>query len=77
MLRNGWDGVYRLVKQDGTSAKVGEPVQNFRGEPGILADGSPPWKSSSEGHVSVKGLGIPSAHESYAGVYNLKWVKHA
>ena len=63
--------VCKLVDLDGEQAHVGDVLTDFRGETAILRDGRAPHKVSSSGFVYT------DRGQSYAGVFDLRWVEES
>jgi len=70
MNKNGWTLVH---EKTGEPAKIGETLTDFRGDTAVCSGGNPPHKPSSSGFVWTGKS--PNTRESYASVYDLKWVK--
>ena len=68
----GYDGKLWLLIDDVTqiSVKVGDVREDFRGDKGVVQDGTPPHKASSTGRMQTTDEG-----EVYPGVYGCKWIK--
>lgn len=70
MVINDWELVNRDTR---LPAAVGDVVLNFRGEPVVLAGGSPPRHLSSSGRVWVG----DGAREHFPEVFGLTWQKRS
>ena len=68
MVMNDWELVNRDTR---LPAAVGDVVLNFRGEPVVLAGGSPPRHLSSTGRVWVG----DGSREYFPEVFGLIWQK--
>ena len=64
---------WKLVKPDGTPAKAGDTIRDFRGEKTVLHSGQPPAHPASTGRVYVQHQGNICSY--FPSVYNLKWIR--
>ena len=68
----------RLVHLDsGEEVTKGEQVLDFRNDPGVVTDWTPPKNPQSTGRVYVRNVDEPadhSGHGYYPSVFNMKFV---
>ena len=70
MVINNWQLVERGTHRP---VQVGEVILDFRGDPAVLAGGSPPRHLSSSGRVQVG----DGAREYFPEVFGLTWKRKA
>lgn len=74
----GYDGMYRLVTDDGQDVNLNDGYKDFRGDGVILFAARAPHNENSSGSVFVKRNKNDSDFATtkyYPEVLNMKWIK--